>query len=187
MITLPAVEDWGSSPLTREARNLEKTEHGCRGLIPAHAGSTEILDMMSMIFPAHPRSRGEHGFVVHEDYFSGGSSPLTRGAPQACSACLPNTGLIPAHAGSTWSITAFMLVGRAHPRSRGEHPPAVGIGIGIHGSSPLTRGALVRLASITDPSRLIPAHAGSTRWTAAPSSAPAAHPRSRGEHLGPVQ
>ncbi|KXI17199.1 hypothetical protein HMPREF3227_01728 [Corynebacterium sp. CMW7794] len=51
------------------------------GLIPAHAGSTAIVDIPPGIMRAHPRSRGEHG--VHNSYPKGGkgSSPLTRGAP----------------------------------------------------------------------------------------------------------
>jgi len=54
-------------------------------------------------------------------------------------------GLIPAHAGSTFSGRYMRIVLPAHPRSRGEHDldeSAVDL---ITGSSPLTRGARVLL------------------------------------------
>ena len=50
------------------------------------------------------------------------------------------------------------------------------------GSSPHTRGALGRLLADEDAVGIIPAYAGSTSRLAAPTSAPADHPRIRGEH-----
>ncbi len=113
----------------------------------------------------------------------GGSSPLTRGALSYGVSGSPNTGLIPAHAGST------LISGRrhagvgAHPRSRGEH------GIEIinlphrDGSSPLTRGAHDGRSCTPSYSGLIPAHAGSTGPFGVVDLRPSAHPRSRGEHI----
>ena len=71
---------------------------------------------------------------------------------------------------------------RAHPRSRGEHVCEYTFTTSWQGSSPLTRGALVEYTSLPPGSRLIPAHAGSTRWWRARAPRPRAHPRSRGEH-----
>ena len=50
------------------------------------------------------------------------------------------------------------------------------------GSSPLTRGALVRGLNVYGAAGLIPAHAGSTVSGVTKSAAMSAHPRSRGEH-----
>ena len=50
------------------------------------------------------------------------------------------------------------------------------------GSSPLTRGKLLRRPRIHQTSRLIPAHAGKTSATSKNSSNFSAHPRSRGEN-----
>ena len=51
------------------------------------------------------------------------------------------------------------------------------------GSSPLTRGKPRVLLMGRGHSGLIPAHAGKTTLTDAEQSAPAAHPRSRGENV----
>ena len=53
----------------------------------------------------------------------------------------------------------------------------------VTGSSPLTRGKRLAARSGYDPGGLIPAHAGKTRSRICSESAPAAHPRSRGENI----
>ena len=70
-----------------------------------------------------------------------------------------------------------------HPRSRGEHGDD-----GLHhamefGSSPLARGTLRYRHSERGRLRFIPARAGNTPYPSGPRSAPAVHPRSRGEHV----
>ena len=111
-----------------------------------------------------------------------GSSPLTRGALHRRYGVGEPAGLIPAHAGSTKWAEFSTGVGRAHPRSRGEHSCSDARRRVRHGSSPLTRGAPSQSLTGTYRTRLIPAHAGSTacaHWRAKRSRA---HPRSRGEH-----
>ena len=73
-------------------------------------------------------------------------------------------------------------MGLAHPRSRGEngyHPDDM---YAAYGSSPLTRGKLVRSISSEPHRRLIPAHAGKTRLCRWWRLRRPAHPRSRGEN-----
>ena len=74
-------------------------------------------------------------------------------------------------------------VGRGdHPRIRGEH---YGIRHARHdrsGSSPHTRGALLRAAQIHTLFRIIPAYAGSTRPSTPRTRSRRDHPRIRGEH-----
>ena len=55
----------------------------------------------------------------------------------------------------------------------------------VSGSSPLTRGKLVRSAGTSRADRLIPAHAGKTRRYTSPGVVAWAHPRSRGENARP--
>ena len=132
---------------------------------------------------AHPRSRGEH-FPFHFcSLRSQGSSPLTRGAQVAVCFFYVVFGLIPAHAGSTLDVKWEVEVGRAHPRSRGEHEGCSSATASRMGSSPLTRGALHLLGRHARDFGLIPAHAGSTLLGLPNFHSHKAHPRSRGEHV----
>ena len=133
---------------------------------------------------AHPRSRGENAPAGGVKVSVCGSSPLTRGKRVVGSAAPTSWGLIPAHAGKTTRQPRSTPLHRAHPRSRGENfwptaPTCVG-----GGSSPLTRGKQASGCPQSGQWGLIPAHAGKTIWATRSSSAPTAHPRSRGENRG---
>ena len=133
----------GSSPLTRGKR-FEGGEDRCpKGLIPAHAGKTRSPARRRTAWPAHPRSRGENPLGMLRAFRLRGSSPLTRGKPDPDSHAAVKRGLIPAHAGKTWSLTARSVLRTAHPRSRGENPNAASNFSAAGGSSPLTRGKLL--------------------------------------------
>ena len=99
------------------------------------------------------------------------------------SALVDRLRLIPAHAGKTRIEIATREETTAHPRSRGENIRSGRSDLPTSGSSPLTRGkhAPGGCACVRD--RLIPAHAGKTRWHAVSRIPTAAHPRSRGENL----
>ena len=75
-----------------------------------------------------------------------------------------------------------MMVGPAHPRSRGENSLTLIVASSSAGSSPLTRGKRSDVRRRIDHTRLIPAHAGKTSSLAGAPLAQAAHPRSRGEN-----
>ena len=179
---LPFRRDEGSSPLTRGARSSRRPRDLRGGLIPAHAGSTFIDGSKIKLHEAHPRSRGEHVGSSGSRGRESGSSPLTRGAPKDGHEIPERLRLIPAHAGSTDGLDAVPDCCEAHPRSRGEHTLMMTLVIGLFGSSPLTRGARLRVQSLRKRGRLIPAHAGSTKTSTTCPSSTAAHPRSRGEH-----
>ena len=91
----------GSSPLTRGKRRARPTSSGNPRLIPAHAGKTGSVTVVSASSAAHPRSRGENIVSV---------SPLP--SPRW---------LIPAHAGKTIFFKLCQGFREAHPRSRGEN------------------------------------------------------------------
>ena len=69
----------GSSPLTR-GKPRGRNETVCRlGLIPAHAGKTNLSALRGRSLAAHPRSRGENSDMMRPAPPIFGSSPLTRG------------------------------------------------------------------------------------------------------------
>ena len=76
-------EGGGSSPLTRGKPLRARGNHEVARLIPAHAGKTGRSAGRAPDGWAHPRSRGENMGVVAEGASAAGSSPLTRGKPQA--------------------------------------------------------------------------------------------------------
>ena len=173
----------GSSPLTRGA---QKSTNDCSrplGLIPAYAGSTNSRPAPTRSHWAHPRLRGEHAVAANIQPATLGSSPLTRGALRQWRLRHPESGLIPAYAGSTLRGDGRIRRRRAHPRLRGEHALNLLHVVGPLGSSPLTRGARPKRISRFTADRLIPAYAGSTSRAISVSRATRAHPRLRGEHM----
>ena len=69
----------GSSPLTRGKLLRGDYRRVLRGLIPAHAGKTAVVDWCADDGGAHPRSRGENLNAAMDANPISGSSPLTRG------------------------------------------------------------------------------------------------------------
>ena len=173
----------GSSPLTRGAQPVHHPHKAGLRIIPAHAGSTPSSWCMGRAERDHPRSRGEHPPVSGCTVTVVGSSPLTRGAPIRWRPRLRRRRIIPAHAGSTQWVAPTVGVSRDHPRSRGEHKSWHHSDGEECGSSPLTRGAPIRASYAASMSRIIPAHAGSTKWKSSIAVVSWDHPRSRGEHL----
>ena len=131
---------------------------------------------------AHPRSRGENSSWPRIGPCAPGSSPLTRGKRELRQLQARNRGLIPAHAGKTWSSRKVARPIRAHPRSRGENFGQKTNDPGAKGSSPLTRGKHARGVDRVNDEGLIPAHAGKTPDASRSVCMARAHPRSRGEN-----
>ena len=92
-------------------------------------------------------------------------------------------GLIPARAGTTLVACRTRVSLRAHPRSRGDHPPGIPAAETAGGSSPLARGPPALNANRTGVRGLIPARAGTTRSSHFSRRFMRAHPRSRGDHV----
>ena len=153
----------GSSPLTRGKPCFRRSGRQRGRLIPAHAGKTRTQGLRSDDNEAHPRSRGENKLGRVSVSVQSGSSPLTRGKPDARFAHESAGRLIPAHAGKTLKTASIAPVDWAHPRSRGENPvDGKRYRSGV-GSSPLTRGKLGGEHFYVLSHGLIPAHAGKTR------------------------
>ena len=172
----------GSSPLTRGKLLVALSACDASGLIPAHAGKTHRPCRRAPGGWAHPRSRGENGTRSDLAYVTEGSSPLTRGKRGWPRAPRHHARLIPAHAGKTWRRASSPSSWAAHPRSRGENEWDHISRVETYGSSPLTRGKPDNVVSQGNELRLIPAHAGKTRWRGPSTRSLPAHPRSRGEN-----
>ena len=132
----------GSSPLTRGKPSRGASLRGRTGLIPAHAGKTWRENLPAAGAGAHPRSRGENGLRRVAYFGAAGSSPLTRGKREDRAGEVLGGGLIPAHAGKTFTRSPSRTQGGAHPRSRGENARSPIHDYTKEGSSPLTRGKL---------------------------------------------
>ena len=91
----------GSSPLARGARERRGDAGRIQRLIPARAGSTQVVPRAPSSASAHPRSRGEHMQSAGHLSAMAGSSPLARGALLGEAGAADRRGLIPARAGST--------------------------------------------------------------------------------------
>ena len=152
----------GSSPHTRGARFETIDIFRQQGIIPAYAGSTDLLGDALAPIRDHPRIRGEHlGW--------GSVSPS-------------ESRIIPAYAGSTIRPPSRSRRPGDHPRIRGEHEVPLVCETTRLGSSPHTRGARRRYLTEHIPHRIIPAYAGSTIRRLSGSGRAADHPRIRGEH-----
>ena len=182
LIWSPLSPQRGSSPLTRGKRLREQAQQARHGLIPAHAGKTTRGPSVPTGRPAHPRSRGENSPQKRRSPGWAGSSPLTRGKLSPEEEVARLGGLIPAHAGKTFSIASRMICRRAHPRSRGENAKCRWPTSRARGSSPLTRGKRAYDGHAAALGGLIPAHAGKTWRSSCQSCWWGAHPRSRGEN-----
>ena len=152
----------GSSPHTRGARRRQYRHDGCRGIIPAYAGSTSIARFCVRSSRDHPRIRGEHEPDSLAVMLYMGSSPHTRGAQVQGRVFVQGQGIIPAYAGSTARKARARRTERDHPRIRGEHHYLLNDDISSPGSSPHTRGALLDFLQLALHVGIIPAYAGST-------------------------
>ena len=95
----------GSSPHTRGAPVGDDDVFDVIGIIPAYAGSTAGSGGLRTTRSDHPRIRGEHMPWGKSDGQHPGSSPHTRGAPDAVFVGGSAGGIIPAYAGSTWGVS----------------------------------------------------------------------------------
>ena len=91
------------------------------GIIPADAGSTDVIEWIFICDWDHPRGCGEHRFSQPVGRLRRGSSPRMRGARVESTHSAPILGIIPADAGSTDTLVGSCMWGTDHPRGCGEH------------------------------------------------------------------
>ncbi len=172
----------GSSPHARGALAKHSNSDIRLGIIPACAGSTGSAGPAGRCRRDHPRMRGEHNGPMLKYYWNRGSSPHARGALRLEHASDDHPGIIPACAGSTHGPVSAAVLGRDHPRMRGEHLSDGQAVLIASGSSPHARGARELQGDHGQYGGIIPACAGSTFLTASAWRARWDHPRMRGEH-----
>ena len=106
-----------------------------------------------------------------------------RGKPHGRALDSLSCGLIPAHAGKTWSWFYCRPHCPAHPRACGENLRIPLSRPETAGSSPRMRGKLSFAITLLTVSRLIPAHAGKTSRVNTANTVARAHPRACGENV----
>ena len=152
----------GSSPLTRGKLACFGRADAFPGLIPTHAGKTELPRSAGSHHRAHPHSCGENVIVPSFVPTAAGSSPLMRGKHSHATQGRVQERLIPAHAGKTSASPYGTARKWAHPRSCGENGFIQVASPANEGSSPLTRGKLIDPLIALAVGGLIPAHTGKT-------------------------
>ena len=150
----------GSSPHTRGLQALVRRISAAQGIIPAHAGFTRSRPRRRGGGRDHPRTRGVYLTTAVSRSSTLGSSPHTRGLPDA-----PH-------------VSRLTLLD--HPRTRGVYWFPFSPAKRGPGSSPHTRGLRRDAHWPAQLPGIIPAHAG---FTVCPYAIPYArgdHPRTRG-------
>ena len=155
----------GSSPHTRGLRTPAWARALPRGIIPAHAGFTPSRAGSRPQPADHPRTRGVYRSPTGRPVWHGGSSPHTRGLRRHVIGVTRRRRIIPAHAGFTQGDPRSPPAPADHPRTRGVYALSGARRVGSCGSSPHTRGLRVGVREPAETGRIIPAHAGFTRWT----------------------
>ena len=112
---------YGSPPLTRGPRCLERSILDGVRITPAYAGTTRPRYSMRWMPWDHPRLRGDHLVRFIWLTISGGSPPLTRGPPSMPATACRATRITPAYAGTTQSLPRETRTAPDHPRLRGDH------------------------------------------------------------------
>ena len=173
----------GSSPRVRgrPVVGRRQVQHG--GLIPAGAGQTTSLGLISPFTWAHPRGCGADVAVVGDEAAEAGSSPRVRGRRADIVGVAVVVGLIPAGAGQTSATLRVLVPVTAHPRGCGADRVMVSLnGVG-QGSSRRVRGRHVGHEVADLALGLIPAGAGQTCARSASGRVCRAHPRGCGADM----
>ena len=146
----------------RGSRKNGKEEEAQKGIIPAHAGLTALLSLISFMTRDHPRACGAHTYPIEGINFWQGSSPRMRGSLLLCLHQLDMLGIIPAHAGLTLRCARLSQILWDHPRACGAHKVNISKGRSDEGSSPRMRGSRQLIFKAGYNIGIIPAHAGLT-------------------------
>ncbi len=175
----------GSPPRARGARSCPFLRCGLTRITPASAGSTAADWGDGWCRTDHPRERGEHNSSDLAVVSWLGSPPRARGAPGRVVRGRRRVGITPASAGSTRGCRYGGVLGRDHPRERGEHQATEFYDAASQGSPPRARGARRIHGAGGAGIRITPASAGSTAGQPVRRVRDRDHPRERGEHRPP--
>ena len=152
----------GSSPRVRGSRAVPAGRHEPGGIIPAGAGLTMQDRRRRASRGDHPRGCGAHDGLPALSYTSVGSSPRVRGSQRTWEAPETLSGIIPAGAGLTLSMTQYCST--------------------HSGSSPRVRGSPFFTSGVSVADGIIPAGAGLTPRASVFIFCAGDHPRGCGAH-----
>ena len=171
----------GSPPHTRGQGESRSTEARRVGITPAHAGTRRKQKHRSPARRDHPRTRGDKPAPSAGTKLKRGSPPHTRG--QGCFfGCLHYfVRITPAHAGTSIRMHINPMIGKDHPRTRGDKRYADAARQHGRGSPPHTRGQGKDQLNKATAERITPAHAGTSLRRRAISCPTSDHPRTRGD------
>ena len=117
----PGMPFVGSSPRMRGSQQHQRRKDLRRGIIPAHAGLTNLAGSTVSTKRDHPRACGAHIPIATNPYITPGSSPRMRGSRNLAFQQPETVGIIPAHAGLTLVTPYISSSHRDHPRACGAH------------------------------------------------------------------
>ena len=172
----------GSSPRMRGSLVSAATCKRNLGIIPAHAGLTVAGSRARVDAPDHPRACGAHHVAHPSTAAMSGSSPRMRGSHAYSLKSGRSSGIIPAHAGLTWTMERLSRSCGDHPRACGAHSSKSGWTKTWQGSSPRMRGSPSSTHHRSTATGIIPAHAGLTADPANHHDSRRDHPRACGAH-----
>ena len=161
---MPVLGMMGLSPLVRGKHHLDTTRTRVRGSIPACAGETCGIAVLTADMGVYPRLCGGNYQHLKRLVMSMGLSPLVRGKHAPSWPGLNVSGSIPACAGETHPATSRSPFLGVYPRLCGGNSAAVNTGGLGAGLSPLVRGKLSCSKILGLPPGSIPACAGETWW-----------------------
>ncbi len=153
---------FGSSPRMRGKPRWASKTSLIPGIIPAHAGQTDLRGRDFRVKQDHPRACGANCGTPHSKSMYCGSSPRMRGKHEFEIRYAEGLRIIPAHAGQTPLAQHFGPVCADHPRACGANHPVKRAEMVDRGSSPRMRGKRSAHSMRMSTSRIIPAHAGQT-------------------------
>jgi hypothetical protein len=175
-------ESAGSSPRMRGSPPSTRAYSSPNGIIPAHAGLTVSIVTKGTLNWDHPRACGAHHRDVYQMICEKGSSPRMRGSLDMGQSRSSTMGIIPAHAGLTYSVSHSLTRCRDHPRACGAHAPFATRPFSQMGSSPRMRGSPSANNNTNAQPGIIPAHAGLTTDEGKSYILKGDHPRACGAH-----
>ena len=177
----------GSPPHARGRLNLESSPCIGAGITPACAGKTVWSIVLRVMYPDHPRMRGEDPKYQLPHGEGSGSPPHARGRPAPGQQRANLARITPACAGKTSPSTWTCSRRPDHPRMRGEDTPLRELARAATGSPPHARGRHVAHVSLVCFGGITPACAGKTLFRHQQDNPGADHPRMRGEDMGVLQ
>ena len=152
----------GSSPRVRGKQDHCQRNQLPYRIIPARAGQTFAIQIISLRTTDHPRACGANQGGPADHHHHQGSSPRVRGKPGFDACDVDGFRIIPARAGQTVWACRSSIRRPDHPRACGANAPDTSMRKPTTGSSPRVRGKPGRLSDERRGVRIIPARAGQT-------------------------